>query len=161
MFLAFALLLSYVESLLPLMPGPPGMKLGLANLAAAVLLYLYGPREAFEVNVLRILLAGFLFGNLYSILYSLAGGLLGFAGMLLFRRAGGSVTGVSAAGGICHNLGQLLAAMLVTQTTAVIWYLPPLLLAGLVTGCAVGLTARLVLTRTAGYLRRERENQRL
>src|SRR5574344_1934599 len=79
---AFALILSYIESLIPFYFGVPGMKLGLANMAVVLCLELFGPADAFLLNMIRILLAGFLFGNMYSILYSLAGGLLSFAVML-------------------------------------------------------------------------------
>ena len=87
-FLALALILSYVESLIPFYFGIPGVKLGLTNLIVVVMLYCTGTKEAFGVSVARILLAGFLFGNLFSILYSLAGGVLSFIVMCLLKKTG-------------------------------------------------------------------------
>ena len=104
-FLALALVLSYVESLIPFYFGVPGMKLGLTNVIVLILLYLYGPADALIISVTRVILAGFLFGNAFSIIYSLAGALFSFVVMALLKRTKKfqSVT-VSAVGGICHNL---------------------------------------------------------
>lgn len=137
--LTLALLLSYVESLFPFYFGVPGMKLGLANLAVVLTLYLYGVKEAFLLNFMRVLLAGFLFGNLYMILYSLAGALVSFLFMVIFKKAGWfSIIGISMAGGVFHNVGQVLVAMWVVDTLAVLYYLPPLLIAGVITGGIIG-----------------------
>lgn len=141
-FLAFALILSYIESLIPFYFGIPGMKLGLANLIVVVMLYLAGTKEAFVISVLRILLSGFLFGNMFGILYSLAGGLLSFFVMWLVKRAGHfhTVT-VSVCGGIFHNVGQLLVAALVVENYNVLYYMPVLLVAGILTGFVIGILA--------------------
>ena len=150
-FLSFALILSYIESLIPFYFGVPGMKLGLANLLVVLLLYLAGTKEAFAIAVLRIVLSGFLFGNLFGILYSLAGGLLSFLVMVLLKKSGlFSVAGVSIGGGTAHNIGQLLVAMIVVQTYQVGYYLPVLLVAGEVTGLLIGLVAKEVLKRIQG-----------
>lgn len=115
-FLAFALILSYIESLIPFYFGIPGMKLGLANLIVVVMLYLSGTKEAFVISVLRILLSGFLFGNMFGILYSLAGGLLSFIVMWLVKKTGQfHLVTVSVCGGISHNVGQLFVAALVVE----------------------------------------------
>ncbi len=144
---ALAFIFSYLESLLPSV-GIPGVKLGLANLVVVVVLYRLRPTDALAVSVLRILLAGLTFGSPVSMLYSLCGGLLSFAAMALCRRSGlFSVTGVSIAGGVSHNLGQLAAAAAVLQTRQIVWYLPVLLLSGLATGAVLGLTAALLLPR--------------
>ena len=101
MVLAFALILGYIESLIPFSFGIPGIKLGLANLAVLITLYRSGAKEAILVDLLRIVLSGFLFGNLYSILYSLAGGMLSFAAMVFARKTRRlSIYGVSITGGI-------------------------------------------------------------
>ena len=101
MVLAFALILGYIESLIPFSFGIPGIKLGLANLAVLITLYRSGVKEAILVDLLRIVLSGFLFGNLYSILYSLAGGMLSFAAMVFARKTRRlSIYGVSITGGI-------------------------------------------------------------
>ncbi|MCM1387594.1 MAG: Gx transporter family protein [Bacillus sp. (in: Bacteria)] len=144
--LALSMILSYIESVLPFAIGIPGVKLGLPNLVVVLLLYTYGAKEAFIVNVLRILLSGFLFGNLYSILYALAGAVCSFVLMLLLRKAGYfSVAGVSIGGGVFHNIGQILVAIIVVETYAPAFYLPFLLIAGAVTGFVIGIIAMRLL----------------
>lgn len=148
MLLAFALILSYVESLIPFSFGIPGIKLGLANLAVVVGLYLIGTKEAFLIDFTRILLAGFLFGNLYSILYSMAGGIGSFLVMAVCKRSNAfSVKGVSMAGGVSHNAAQLAVAALVVETGSVLYYFPALLVAGLLTGFLIGVIAEQVERR--------------
>lgn len=142
--LAVALILSYVESLIPFTIGIPGIKLGLPNLIVLLLLYsaktpAVGAREALLVNGLRIVLAGFLFGSLYSILYALAGAVFSFTVMAAVRRYKGlSMLGVSVLGGVFHNIGQTVTAMAVVETSAVLYYLPILIVAGVVTGAVLG-----------------------
>lgn len=166
--LALAMILSYVESLLPLSFGIPGIKLGLPNLIVLLLLYesmgsddadageqertrcvkvfSQGEREALLVNGLRIILSGFLFSNLYAILYALAGAVFSFAAMYVGRWIKRfSIVGVSVLGGVFHNIGQLLVAMVVVETFAVAYYVPFLLVAGTVTGALLGLTGRELL----------------
>lgn len=140
--LAFALLLSYVESLIPFFFGVPGMKLGLANLAVLLALYLFGGREAFLLNVLRILLSSFLFGNMSMFFYSAAGGIFSFLVMLLMKRVKKfSMIGVSMGGGVFHNVGQVLVAFLVVRTEGIFYYAPALLVMGIVTGGLNGVIA--------------------
>ena len=104
------------------------------------------------LSVIRILLAGFLFGNLFSILYSMAGGMLSLAVTAVLKRAGRfSVTGVSVAGGVSHNLGQLLVAMAVLETYRTGYYFPFLVAAGVLTGFLIGVTAGEVLKRLEGF----------
>lgn len=149
MFLAAALILGYVESLIPFFFGIPGMKLGLANLAVVLVLYGAGTKEAFLIDMLRIILGGFLFGNLYSILYSMAGGILSFFVMLLLKKTRQfGIAGVSIAGGVSHNIGQLAIAVLVVETKGLFYYMPPLLAAGTVTGLLIGILAEQILRRT-------------
>lgn len=150
--LAMALILSYVESLIPLSFGIPGIKLGLPNLIVLLLLYDGGrAREAFWVNGMRIVLSGFLFSNLYAILYALAGAAFSFFAMLAGRRTKWfSMVGVSVLGGVFHNVGQLLVAMAVVETLAVACYVPFLIVAGTVTGALLGFVGMELLP----YLRR-------
>ena len=113
-----------------------------------IVLYKTDWKEALLLSVVRIILAGFLFGNLFGILYSLAGGILSLAVMALLKRTGAfSVIGVSMAGGVSHNVGQLIMAMLVVETYAVGYYLPVLLIAGLITGTVIGIAGREMLKR--------------
>lgn len=147
-FTALALIFSYVETLVPIHLGIPGIKLGLANLLIVILLYRRNAKEALLLSVVRIVLSGFMFANLFSILYSLAGGILSLAVMAFLKNKGSfSVTGVSIAGGIAHNMGQLAVAMLVVETYRVGYYFPVLLIAGMLTGMLIGVTAGEVLKR--------------
>ena len=126
-FLAVALILSYVESLIPITFGIPGIKLGLPNLIVVLLLFgqRYGAKEALLVNGMRIVLSGFMFSNLYAILYALAGAAFSFIAMLIGKRLRCfSVIGVSVLGGVFHNIGQAVVAMIVVETFAVSYYIP-------------------------------------
>lgn len=144
--LALSLIMSYIESLLPLAVGIPGIKLGLPNLIVVLLLYSYGGKEAFAVNLLRIVLSGFLFGNLFAVLYAVSGALCSFAVMFLLQKTGRfSLVGISIGGGVFHNIGQIVTAMFVVETFAPVFYLPFLLSAGAVTGFIIGLTGSRVL----------------
>ena len=146
--LAFALILGYVETLIPVSFGVPGMKLGLANLAVVLTLYLSGVKESFWIDILRIVLSGFLFGSMYSLLYSLAGGMLSFAAMAFAKKTGGfGVCGVSMTGGVFHNIGQLAVAAFVVETKGIFYYLPPLLVSGTVTGMLTGIISGQTLRR--------------
>ncbi len=147
LFITAAMMLSYIESLFPFFFGVPGMKLGLANLAVVMALYLYGWREALMVNVLRIMLTGLLFGNMFSVLFSLSGALVSFICMLSARKLGLSLYGVSMAGGVSHNAGQLLTAAFIVQTVEIGYYAPFLLAAGLVTGFLIGVLGKEMLRR--------------
>lgn len=147
-FTALALIFSYVETLIPVNFGIPGVKLGLANLIIVVALYKMRLSEVYLLSVVRVLLAGFIFGNYFSIIYSLAGGLLSLTVMALLKKTGGfSVQGISLAGGVFHNVGQLIIAAVVVETFSVTYYFPVLLIAGLVTGLVIGIVAELMLRR--------------
>ena len=148
MFLALALILSYVESLIPFFCGVPGMKLGLPNLVIVMILYCMGTKEAYLISIVRVLLSGFLFGNLFSIGYSLAGAMLSLTIMMLLKRTGKlKVITVSAIGGICHNIGQLIVASLVVESYNIFYYTPVLLIAGLITGIIIGVISQEMILR--------------
>ena len=151
---AIALIFSYVEVLIPFSFGIPGIKLGLANIVVLISIYSLGAKYGLFINLARIFLAALLFGNAFSVLYAVSGGLISLAVMLLAKKAGVfSVIGVSMAGGVFHNLGQLLVAAFVMQTARIMYYFPVLLIAGMVTGILNGFIATLVL-RALKYLRR-------
>ena len=140
-FTALALIFSYVETLIPFQIGIPGVKLGLANLIVVVALYKMGGKDAMLLSVTRIVLSGFIFA-------SLAGGLLSLAVMVILKKRGSfSVFGVSMAGGVFHNVGQLIVAMLVVETFSVAYYVPVLLIAGVITGFIIGVVANEMLKR--------------
>lgn len=148
LFTALACILGYVESLIPISIGIPGIKLGLANLAVLYILIRYTWREAALVSVIRILVVGFLFGSAATIIYSLAGAALSLALMMLaHRKLDFSVIFVSIVGGVSHNIGQLLIAIYVAQTAALIYYAPVLLIAGIITGLLVGIVTQETLKR--------------
>lgn len=153
MFLALALICSYVESLIPFYFGVPGVKLGLTNIVVVLMLYCIGAKEALLISVLRIILAGFLFSNVFSILYSLAGGLFSFLIMYLLKKTNKlKVITISVAGGLCHNIGQLAMAAAVVENYHIFYYLPLLLAAGFVTGLLIGLLAQEMILRVGGRL---------
>ena len=148
-FTALALIFSYVETLIPFQIGIPGVKLGLANLIVVVALYKMGGKDALLLSVTRIVLSGFIFASLFSILYSLAGGILSLIVMGILKKTGKfTVVGVSVCGGVFHNVGQLAVAMAVVQTYEVGYYFPVLLIAGLLTGMLIGMISAEVLKRT-------------
>ena len=148
MMIALALVFSYVETLIPINFGIPGVKLGLANLVIVAALYLIGGKEAFLVSVVRIFLSGFMFGNLFSILYSLAGAALSLTVMeLLKKHSGFSLIGISVAGGVTHNIGQLIVAMIVVSNTSLMVYAPALLVAGVLAGILIGWLTKEVVGR--------------
>ncbi len=146
--LSMAIICGYVEMLIPFDFGIPGIKLGLANIVALVLLYKKGFLPALAVNIARVLLVGILFGNTMSIFYALSGGILSLIVMWLVKKAPVfSTVGVSVAGAAAHNIGQLLAALIVIGFRAVMFYLPFLLVSGVITGFLVGLGASLIIKR--------------
>lgn len=147
-FAAIAIIFGYVESLIPFFAGIPGIKLGLANLAVLFVLEKYTWKEASLVSSVRILVIGFLFGNMFSILYSLAGAALSLSVMTLMKKKSGfSILGISVSGGVSHNIGQLLIAALVLQNTGFLYYTPVLLISGVITGLLIGILTQEVLKR--------------
>jgi len=151
MMIPFAMILSYIESMIPFYFGAPGIKLGLANFIIVLMIYQNRITDAFVINILRIVLTGFLFGNMYGILYSLAGGIVSFGVMHLGKKCNlFGISGVSILGGISHNIGQLLVAFYVVRTSGVLYYIPVLMIGGLVTGLLIGIVAKEVLKRLAG-----------
>ena len=144
---AAAMILSYVEALLPSV-AVPAVKMGLANIAVVFTLYKLGWREAAAVSLVRVALVSLLFGNLAALAYSLAGAALSLAVMGLLKRAGiFSAVGVSVAGGVAHNAGQILMAMWMLETKELAYYLPVLAAAGTVSGILNGLCGGLLVKR--------------
>jgi heptaprenyl diphosphate synthase len=145
---AAAFILSYLEAILPFSLGIPGVKLGLSHLVTVFALYRLTAWETVSITLVRVMLAAFLFGNTASLAYSLAGAVLSLAVMLLLRRLPVfSPTGVSVAGGICHNLGQLACAALLMSTASLGWYLPVLLVAGCISGAVIGIVGGILIRR--------------
>ena len=148
LFLALALVASYIERLIPLNPGIPGIKLGLANIVTMVLLYTVGLQAALLISALRILLSGLLFGSGFAMVYSAAGALLSMLVMVILKKTGwfGTV-GVSVAGGVFHNVGQILVAIAVLETKSLAYYLPVLIISGLAAGVIIGILSGILIRR--------------
>lgn len=154
MTVAVAMILSFVESQIPAFIAVPGVKVGLANLAVIFALFVFGVREAFAVSLVRAFLISLLFGNAVGWIYSVAGALLSLLVMLALRATGKfSVLGISVAGGVSHNVGQILAAMVVLRSEGVLYYLPPLLLSGTVAGAVIGVASALLIDRLGKYVK--------
>ena len=156
LFLALALVAGYIERLIPFNPGIPGVKIGLANIVTMVLLYTMGWQAAVIVTIARILLSGILFGSGFAMVYSAAGAALSMLVMLVLKRTGlfGTV-GISLAGGVFHNVGQILVAVAVLETRSLVYYLPVLVLSGILAGILIGLLSGWLTLRLNPVIRQE------
>ena len=145
---SLAFIASYIEVLIPFNFHIPGMKLGLANIAVLIALYTGGTKAGITVSIIRIILVGLTFGNPYSAIYGLSGGVMSLAVMIVLKKTDFfGMTGVSMAGGVAHNIGQLLCAMILLKLPAVFTYLSYLILVGTVTGALIGIIDEEVLKR--------------
>lgn len=145
MFIGLALVLGYLESLVPISLGIPGVKLGLSNLVTIVAIYKLDIKYAMLITIVRVLLSSMLFGNMTVMLYSMAGAALSVLVMVLMVRINVfSRTGVSIAGGVAHNIGQFMVAWLVIGSGKIFYYMPVLLVAGAVAGACIGMLASLI-----------------
>lgn len=151
---AVAMVLSYLESLIPPLVAVPGVKLGLSNIATVLTLYTLGAPAAVAVSVVRVSLSALLFGNTVAFIYSLSGALLALLFMLLLKRLPVfSEIGVSVAGGVAHNAGQIIAACIVMENAGISAYLPPLIISGTVAGVAVGIISAVLVKRIGKYMK--------
>ena len=153
MLTALALLMSYVEAQVPAFFAVPGMKLGLVNIVVLAALYLLGAQAALVISLLRVFLAAAMFGNGMSLYFSAAGALLSGLVMILLKLKFHRVT-VSIAGGIAHNIGQILVAMIVMETGMVAWYLVVLWFSGLASGALIGILGNELVKRLEGPVTR-------
>lgn len=145
---AVAMVLSFVESQIPAFVAVPGVKIGLANIAVVFALYRLGWKEAAGISLVRVLLVSLLFGSAASLLYSLAGAVLSLVGMGIMKKTGRfTEIMVSVSGGILHNIGQIVMASLILETDVLRYYLPFLLVSGIIAGIVVGLVAAVLLRR--------------
>lgn len=146
--IATAIILSFVESRIPAFVAIPGVKVGLANIAVIFALYKLGIGDAVCVSLIRVVLISLLFGSVMSLWYSLGGAVLSFSAMLAMKYlTPANTVSVSLTGGVAHNIGQILVACLVLDTNVLFYYLPFLLLSGVVAGIAVGLASALLIKR--------------
>lgn len=161
LFLAFSLICSYIESCIPFFPMIPGAKLGLSNLVTLFLLYRARFRDAAAVTILRIFLSAFLFSGPVSIFYGLCGAVLSLGGMMLLKNTRFfSPVGVSAAGGMFHNIGQTFAAVLVFRSTAPLFYLSYLMLSGVIAGTLIGIVVSLIIKNTPASFMQDKEKRK-
>ena len=144
-----ALVLAYVEILLPpLFVAVPGIKLGLPNIVIIFILYHLGIRRAAAVSFVRIAVVALLFGNPMTLAYSIAGALLSLGVMFLLKKLNFlSIIGVSVAGGVFHNVGQILMAMLLLGTAELGYYLIVLTVTGTISGILIGLCGGILVKR--------------
>ena len=148
MLVALAMVLGFVETLIPINLGIPGMKLGLANIVVVIALFLFDIKTAVVVSILRIILIAMTFGNMSMMFYSIAGASLSLLSMIAISKIKSfSLISVSIVGGIMHNVGQIICAAFVVRTNGVFTYLPVLMIAGLVSGALIGIVAGLISVR--------------
>ena len=146
--IALAMIMSYIEALVPLSFAVPGIKMGLANIVIIFLLYRFGMKEAILVSIIRVILVSLLFSNVMAMWYSLAGAALSLSVMWVLKKIDKfSVIGVSVAGGIMHNVGQIIMAVILLGTEQIALYLPVLIITGTATGVIIGIVSGLVVNR--------------
>ena len=151
---AVAMILSYVESMIPAFVAVPGVKMGLSNIATVFALYSLGWPYAICVSVVRVLLSSLLFGNFVSLIYSLSGAFLALGLMILLKKLDKfSIVGVSVAGGVGHNIGQTIAACIVMENAAISLYIIPLLVSGTISGVLIGLVAGNLVERIKKHIK--------
>lgn len=146
MLVALAIIFSYVEVLIPINIGIPGVKLGLANLVIVIALYSLNIGDVWLISLVRIVLVGFMFGSLMSIGYSLAGAVMSLIVMIIIKKTNFfDIVGVSIIGAVCHNLAQIAVAAFVVKNNGIYYYVPMLLIAGVVTGSIIGIVSGKIL----------------
>ena len=151
--IAVAMILSYIESMIPAFVAVPGVKIGLSNIATVFALYTLGWPYAICVSVVRVFLSALLFGNFVSLIYSLSGAALALGAMIALMKIDKfSTVGVSVAGGVCHNAGQIIAACIVMETASIALYIIPLIISGTIAGVVIGLAAGNLVERIKKYL---------
>ena len=156
MLVSVAMILSYIESLLPPLAAIPGVKLGLSNVATLFALLTLGPLAAISVSLVRVFLSALLFGNAMALIFSLFGAALSLIVMILFSRLKiFSPVGISILGAVAHNAGQIIAAMIVLKTSAIVYYLAPLVVSGTLAGIVIGIVSGLLSKRLGSILKLE------
>jgi heptaprenyl diphosphate synthase len=146
--IALSMILSYVESLVPPLVAVPGVKVGFANLVTIFMLYKVSAKETIAVSLIRVVLVSILFGSVLSMIYSLVGAALSLAGMIVLKKTKWfSTVAVSVVGGVLHNVGQIIMAIIIMETSQIIYYLPVLLISGTIAGVLIGVGAALIVKR--------------
>ena len=146
--IAFAMILSFLESRIPAFVAIPGVKVGLANIAVIFTLYKLGVKEAITVSIIRVLMIAMLFGSAVSLIYSVCGAILSLASMILLKKLTPlTEVAISVTGGVMHNVGQIAAASFMLSTNVVVYYLPFLLVSGTIAGVVVGIASAILIKR--------------
>ncbi len=146
--IAFAMILSFIESRIPAFVAIPGVKVGLANIAVIFTLYKLGVKEAITVSIIRVLLISMLFGSPVSLIYSISGATLSLLSMILLKKLTPlTEVAISVTGGLMHNVGQIGAASFMLSTNVVVYYLPFLLVSGTIAGVVVGIASAILIKR--------------
>ena len=146
--IALAFVLAYVENLMPLNIGIPGAKVGLANIVTVVAIYIIGYKKAACLSLVRVLLVGLTFGNMGMLMYSAAGTVVSYVAMLIGKSTKKfSITGVSVLGGVFHNVGQIMVAMVLMETKELVFYLPALIVIGTISGVVIGILSGMICSR--------------
>lgn len=146
--LSLALILSYIESLIPFSFGIPGIKIGLPNIIIIYSIYRINFKETTILSILRVLLVTILFGNILSFIYSIFGAVLSLIVMSFTKKKEiFSVLGVSVSGAVSHNIGQIIAAIILLKSTQISWYLPALCISGTIAGTAIGIVSSILINR--------------
>ena len=146
--IALAMILSFVESQIPAFVAIPGVKIGLANIAVVFVLYKLGWKEAVLISLVRVFMVSVLFGTAVSLFYSVAGAVLSLTGKVLLGKTGlFSTVAVSVTGGVLHNVGQILMACLLLETNVIVYYLPFLILSGVIAGVVIGVVSAIMVNR--------------
>ncbi|MBO4563171.1 MAG: Gx transporter family protein [Clostridia bacterium] len=145
---AAAMVLSYIETFIPVSVAVPGIKLGLANLVTVFLIYKLDWKSAAAVAAIRVLLTALLFGNAASLAYSAAGAVLSLLVMALIKSTCRfSPVGMSAAGAVAHNAGQIIMAVILMGVGEIAYWFPMLVLSGTVTGLATGAVGAILISK--------------
>ena len=147
-FTTLALIMSYIEMQIPNFIMIPGVKLGLANIVIIVVLYKYGLTESVIINSLRIVIINTIFGSIVSFIYAFVGGFFSLFVMFFFKKCNKfSYIFVSVLGGVSHNIGQIIVAVIITNTKEILYYLPVLLIFGIISGVIIGILSAVILKK--------------
>lgn len=152
MLIALAIIFSYVEVLIPISIGIPGIKMGLANIVIVIALYSLNLGDVWMISIIRIFIIGIMFSNFMSIAYSLSGAVVSLTIMAIIKKSNIlGIMGTSIIGGVSHNIAQLLVAMFVVSNKVVLYYMPVLIIAGVITGAMIGILSQRVVNILKDY----------
>lgn len=152
MLAALAVIFGYVESLFPLPVPIYGVKVGVSNVVTLFAIYMLSAGNVFGIMLIKTICSAFLFQGVSAFLYSVSGGILSVITMYILKRSNKfGVMGVSAAGGVMHNIGQLICAAAVLKSLNVMYYMPILIVCGIISGVIIGIITKLILERIGKY----------